>query len=157
MIGTARPTSDPRPVDIGYTLAFSRAVTSYLSPYIPDNRSFRFIYTSGAASSREQTAPLWFNAVGRRSRGAAETALLNFSKKNELEGKFDSFVLRPGLVMSREWMAVSWEFSIPIEWLGKAMLEIVKGGGGHGEKRVWENRDLAEMGRRVVKESVVGG
>lgn len=145
MIGVPRPKEDPRPIDVGYTQAFSRACATYLAPRIPSGAPFRFIYVSGGLSVQEQNASLWFNAAGRLSRGAAETAILEFAEKSE--GRFEGIVVRPGLVMRRLWMAVSPDWSIPLEWLAAALLELGKAGGG--SRRV-ENRELVEVGKKAV-------
>ncbi|KAF2649274.1 hypothetical protein K491DRAFT_698245 [Lophiostoma macrostomum CBS 122681] len=145
MIGVPRPTGDPRPVDVGYTQAASTAFTTHLQPHLPPGKKFRFIYTSGAASETDQSKTLWANAAGRHSRGEAETALLQFARENE--EKYQGFVVRPGLVCSRSWMVLNWDYVILLEWLALAMLGLAKEG---GVSRVFENREMVGIGRRVV-------
>jgi hypothetical protein len=142
-----RPTGDPRPIDVGYTQAASAAFTTHLQPHLPAGKKFRFIYTSGAASEKDQSRTLWANAAGRHSRGAAETALLQFAR--ESEAQYEGFVVRPGVVYSKSWMIVNWDYTISLEWLALAMLSLAKNG---GESRIFENREMVEIGRRVLSE-----
>jgi hypothetical protein len=115
------------------------------------NEPFKFIYFSGKASSSDPSAALWFNAMGRRSRGEAENAILEFGNA-EAKGIYQGFVLRPGLVYRREWMCLSLDYSIPLEWLARAVLGLAKGSIGKmdGSRKV-ENQELVEWGRKLVR------
>jgi hypothetical protein len=58
-------------------------------------------------------------------------------------------VVRPGVVYSKSWMIVNWDYTISLEWLALAMLSLAKNG---GESRIFENREMVEIGRRVLSE-----
>ena len=149
MIGIAHPTSDPRPVDIGYTQAASQAFATHLSPSIPGSRKFRFIHTSGILSEKDQSKPLWFNVAGRRSRGESETKIIEFAKDNE--ETYEGIVVRPGLVLrrglaSKIWLGLTWDWCIEVEGLARAMLGLAKRGRNGGSGWV-ENRVLVKSGK----------
>jgi hypothetical protein len=133
-------------MDIGFTQAASAAFTAHLQPHIPSGRPFRFVYTSGIASAKDKSKPLWFGTEARHSRGEAELAILEFAEKNK--GKYEGFVPRLGFVWRSGWLVVNWDWSITLEWLCLAMVQVAKEG---GTSRIVENRELVDMGRRLAK------
>jgi hypothetical protein len=148
MIGVASPKSDPRPVDIGYSQAASQAFSTYLSPYIPSGKPFRFIYTSGILSEKDQNKCLWYNSMGRYSRGAGEVAIRKFG--DEHKEAYTGVVVRPGLVLRNEWAAwiMGKSYAIKLQWLALVMLGIAKDG---GESRIVENAELITLGRELAR------
>ncbi|KAF2259392.1 hypothetical protein CC78DRAFT_537158 [Lojkania enalia] len=156
-IGVARPAGDPRPVDIGCTQAASTAFERHLQPHLSPGKKFRFIHTSGILSEKDQSKTLWTNTAGRLSRGASETAIMDFAKDHE--ATYEGFVVRPGLVLRRgswvakPWMAMTKNLCIPVLWLSLAMLEIAKKG---GESRIIENSELIEIGKGLAERNESG-
>jgi len=148
MIGLASPKSDPRPVDIGYSQAASRAFGTHLAPHIPSGKPFRFIYTSGILAVKDQNKRLWFGSLGRNSRGAGELAILKFG--DEHEETYTGVVVRPGMVLTSEWVAwvMGSSYAIKLQWLSLAMLGIAKEA---GKSRIVENAELIALGRKIAQ------
>lgn len=61
--------------------------------------AFRFIYLSVAGAEQNQFASLWSQAQTRKTKGAAETGLLDLAESRE-RGTFEVYALRLGRVLA---------------------------------------------------------
>jgi hypothetical protein len=137
--------------------AFSYLTSSSLSkdPEDKESQPFRFIFTSGFISARDQSRPLWFMAGPRRVKGEAENKLLDFTVKHN--GAFDAFIIRPAAVIASDggvaWVAASLRAPVvSVQRLAAVMLELALNG---GQEKIWENRELVSRGRELLKGQVV--
>jgi hypothetical protein len=136
--------------------AFSRLTSFSLAkdPEEKESKTFRFIFTSGFISARDQSKPLWFMAGPRRVKGEAENKLLGFTAEHM--GTFDAFIIRPAAVISSNggvaWVAASLRAPVvSVQRLAAVMIELALNG---GQEKIWENRDLVSRGRELMKGQV---
>lgn len=141
-----------RRVSIGYTTAAARLFNESCQ------KPFRFVYCSGSGVEQDQTKPLWFLQNYRRIRvrrdsllrsrliyadnkqGQVESELLTFAEQHY---GFKPYIVRPALILSREWslrnMLYSIWSSIKVDLLATKMLDLALEG---GDKTVWENSEV---------------
>ncbi|RAH80800.1 putative nucleoside-diphosphate-sugar epimerase [Aspergillus japonicus CBS 114.51] len=106
---------------------------------------FRFVYFSGRMAERDQTKSLWVMAGYRRLRGQAENIFLEYAAEHP--ASFESYIMRPGMVLSRQGTLVdrirSLAPSVRVDVLARAAVDLAVQ--GHSEK-IWENARIAELG-----------
>ena len=75
--------------------------------------------------------------------GEAENVLLAHEKE-----KFDSYVVRPGMVLRKKWAVTDWIWgagpSVRVDVLAKAMINLALEG---GKEKIIENSDLSEIAK----------
>ena len=119
-----------------------------------ESTPFRFIFTSGFISARDQSKPLWFMAGPRRINGEAENKLLDFTAEHK--GAFDAFIIRPAVVIASDggvaWVAECLRAPVvSVQRLAAVMIELALNG---GQEKIWENRELVSRGRELLKGQV---
>lgn len=144
---------EARRVSLDYTLAAARAFTEQQQHAAAgDGRDskFRFIYMSGKAVQRDQTKSLWFLSEYRKMRGQVEQKLLEHAKENP--AVFESYILRPGFVLKKDFnfvdVARSLAPSVRLEALGRVVVDIALNG---CESDTLENKDIVERSNTAVK------
>ncbi|KAJ7446720.1 hypothetical protein FB451DRAFT_1291293 [Mycena latifolia] len=90
-------TTDAIPeLEIDYPLAFARAIAPTL---VAQQKQFRYLHTSGALTERDQTKSLLFLQDRRRIKGLAENKLIAFAKEKVHEGRWETYIVKPGMVL----------------------------------------------------------
>ncbi|KUI55976.1 Protein FMP52, mitochondrial [Cytospora mali] len=139
---------DARRISIDYTLAAAQAFTENAAAKGDRESKFRFIYVSGRAAERDQTKSLWFLRDYRRIRGQVETEVIEHAKKNP--GAFEAYVMRPGLVLKKEFnladVGRSFITSVRVDALAKVTIDVALNG---FEREIWENGDIVERGKTM--------
>jgi len=94
----SKPTPKERcnEVEVQYPLACARAI---LATHTGEEK-IRFLFVSGTLSVRNQEMALWLLSVERRSRGLAESKLLEMAKENK--EKFETNIIKCGYVVKRD-------------------------------------------------------
>jgi len=140
-----------RKVSVEYTKSAISAFSSLDSTQKP----FRFVFTSGYLSSRDQTKTLWLGQEARRLKGQGETLMMEAEKK----GPIVSYVLRPASVLQREMSIRKFvqglATSIQVSELASAALDLAVNGDGEPHKTIWENNDLVKLGRAKLQQTSV--
>ncbi|KAK5937683.1 hypothetical protein PMZ80_009812 [Knufia obscura] len=85
--------------EIEFPLAFTHAMTQNWSTR---TKPFRYIHCSGVLAERDQTKNLWFLQEGRRAKGQAETELLQFAAEHQQRGLWQTYIMRPSMIMPKE-------------------------------------------------------
>lgn len=101
-------------MEIEYPRAFFDAMTSTPS-FSSRTQPFRHVHLSGAVVESDQTRTLWFFSEGRKARvstfntgrshvlmglqGASENRILELTNDPKSQGKWTTYVVRPGWVM----------------------------------------------------------
>ncbi|KAJ5102402.1 hypothetical protein NUU61_004624 [Penicillium alfredii] len=135
-LGKARMPDDEtaRRVSVEYTLAAARALQETAQ------KKIRFVYCSGGGAEKDQNKPLWFMQEYRRIRGQVENDLLAFAHDH---ASFEPYILRPGMVLSREVNLRSLVFSlgpsVKVDTLAAVMVDLALKG---AERTMWENADI---------------
>ncbi|KAJ7504307.1 hypothetical protein B0H11DRAFT_2349828 [Mycena galericulata] len=86
-------------VEIDYPLALARAVMSTRTTH---PKPFRYIYCSGMFAERDQSKALWFSQELRRIKGAAENSIIAFAEEAENQGRWETYVAKPAMVLRAE-------------------------------------------------------
>lgn len=154
-----------RMVSIDYTLAAAQAFEQNFSPSTDDGgKKFRFVYLSGAGAEKDQEKSLWVMQDYRRIRvcisladafsyiesrlilsaqGEVENKLISYAKDHE--SRFESYIMRPGMVLAKEMTIRSLVFSlgpsVKVDALAKVMIDLALRG---NERQVLENNNICE-------------
>lgn len=153
-----------RKVSIDYTLAAAQAFEQSFSPTTDGEKTFRFVYLSGAGAEKDQTKSLWamqdyrrirvcisladpFNYVEPKltlnAQGEVENKLIAYAKDHE--SRFESYIMRPGMVLSKEMTIRSLVFglgpSVKVDALAQVMIDLALQG---NERQVLENNNICE-------------
>ncbi|KAJ6626250.1 hypothetical protein B0H10DRAFT_1906815 [Mycena sp. CBHHK59/15] len=141
-------------LEIDYPLAFVRA----FAPTISARQSptpFRYLHLSGALVEQDQAKPLWFLSQRRKTKGRAESALLAFAQEAAHNGRWETNIVKPEMVMQktgdvfkRSLSAVGVFDSVVVGELAAAMIDIVRRG---SEEKVTLNAELVRRGRAVLE------
>lgn len=148
-IGTAFSGKD---VHFGYTLAAANAFATNLVPQLDEGRRFRFVYVSGGLSIQDQNRSTFFLPESRRSRGLAETELVELEKAHPEQ--WQSINVRPATVtkVPPEWWVkyLFGDWRIQQDEIAAALVDLaVKGEAGH-----WvQNDELKQRGKALVEQS----
>ncbi|KAL4962455.1 putative nucleoside-diphosphate-sugar epimerase [Aspergillus stella-maris] len=109
---------------------------------------FRFVFVSGSAAIRDQTAELWYWGGYRKLRGESENVL--FRHEEAHPGTFETYIMRPGPVPSTFWSVrdtvAGFLGFINVEVLSRAMIKVALNG-SHGGERTFYNAAMKELGR----------
>jgi hypothetical protein len=151
-------------VEVDYPLAFMKAFSTTRSEtsvgpnatkQTMSSGAFRYLHLGGAFTVAEQDANLWFMPGPRKVRGLAETKVAAFAEENHLEGKWESWVVKPGGVLWEKGVGsavveclTGTGLSIRVNELAAAMVETVVSGEG---PKVLYTRNLVERGREALK------
>jgi len=139
-----------RKANLDTTLAGAKAFATSLPPRPDSKKPLRFVYVSGMLAVRDQKKTLWFGQEGRRLRGQIENELLEL--QNQHSDGFATFVVRPGMVLSKERTVMnavaSMGPSIKVDELAAAILNIALTGDG---AQIVENDVLGREGRQLLK------
>ncbi|KAJ7116082.1 hypothetical protein C8R44DRAFT_628851 [Mycena epipterygia] len=120
-------------VEIGYPLAFARALASTRTATPPEKpKPFRYVYCSGIAAERDQTKPLWFAQTVRRVKGEAENSMIAFAERAEHEGKWETYIVKPATVLRTEGDFLKSRLAVlgavRVDELAAAMIDVVSRG-----------------------------
>ncbi|CAF9913794.1 MAG: hypothetical protein HETSPECPRED_001662 [Heterodermia speciosa] len=136
-----------RRVSVDYTLAAARAFTSSSAPSVPGNQKFRFIYTSGYLTERNQDQSLWFAGDFRKLRGDVENKLIDFEEKHP--DAFEAVILKPGRVLGKNNLIpqalLGFTKSLRVNTLAAAMVDLALN--GRRGKQTLEVADIEERSR----------
>ncbi|KAF2214011.1 hypothetical protein CERZMDRAFT_7279, partial [Cercospora zeae-maydis SCOH1-5] len=121
------------------TFAATKAFAEHVLPTLGKGKKFRYVYTSGAAVVRDQSASLWFLGEKRKLRGLIEMDVVNLEK--QYGEQWASYIVRPAAVTNGKPM---WSFMLGGWWISKenlavAMVDLAVHG---GEQQTLENGDL---------------
>lgn len=116
---------------------------------------FRFVYTSGSLTERDQDKSLWVMSDYRHMRGEVENAVLDFGSNSS--GKLQVQVTKPGMIESATQSYPLFkpvlEYTIGLQAVhvkDLAAAEIEQAVNGL-EKDVLENEDLVRIGLEALK------
>lgn len=138
---------------VDYPTSFWKAVTAS-DKFRARTTPFRFLYLGGAFTVPDQDKTLWFMPTARKGSGLGQTTVLQFAQQEGLEGKWESYVVKPGgvfpvyqkanlLVKAAGYLAGSglaaWNDEV-----GTAMIDVALR--GHDEPLI-SSRRIAEMAR----------
>ncbi|KUJ11303.1 uncharacterized protein LY89DRAFT_242206 [Mollisia scopiformis] len=155
-LGSNVPVKPPelnQKINFDYAITTARTFAGFFnsSNSAPMNKSFKFVYLSGALPEKDPEKKLWFLAENRRMRGELENALLQLGKEKEGTG-FEVFVARPGFVQKEGAVLKAWLVGLVGKYifmpdLAASMVDVAL----HGYSRpIIENEMLVELGRKVA-------
>ncbi|CRG83796.1 hypothetical protein PISL3812_01152 [Talaromyces islandicus] len=134
-----------RKVSVDYTLAAAQALEQNSSPYADSNQKFRFVYLSGAGAEKDQGKSLWVMQDYGHIRGEVENKLLSFAKDHD--SRFQSYIMRPGMVLPKEMTIRSLVFglgpSVKVDALAEVMIDVALRG---NDCQVFENTNICAHG-----------
>ncbi|KAL4794851.1 hypothetical protein BDV19DRAFT_180321 [Aspergillus venezuelensis] len=109
---------------------------------------FRFVFVSGTAAIRDQSARLWYWGGYRKLRGESENVL--FRHEEGHPSTFETYIMRPGPVPSTSWsvrdtIAGLLGF-VNVEVLSRAMIRLALNGSQDGE-RTFYSAAMKQLGR----------
>lgn len=119
------------------------------------NTTFRFIYTSGAMTERDQSKSLWFMSEHRKMRGEVENAVLEFAAKSS--GRVQAQITKPGLIHSDansfivRRTVLEWTIGLPYVHVNEIAAAEVEQAAKGFEKEVLEDEDLVRIGSQALK------
>lgn len=139
---------------------------------------FRFVYLSGGLTERDQNRTLWIFGKSRKVRGLLEIDLIatdntaEYAKaeagakgQGEIGRPFEVYIARPGFVLKKGatlqlWIAGLLMGGIEVNVLAGALIQLATTDGRNEttqslnergrQKVIWENDDLAALGKQVV-------
>ncbi|KAF7308460.1 NAD(P)-bd-dom domain-containing protein [Mycena chlorophos] len=139
-------------VEIDYPLALARTIVA-IRPSA-STKPFRYIYCSGVAAERDQTKPLWFSQTVRRTKGRAESSMLDFAAAQG-EGVWETYIVKPGMITRpggdglKRLVSDALVGSVRVDELAAMMVEVVSGGAPKGQE-TFLNAESVDMGREVL-------
>ncbi|MCJ1374559.1 hypothetical protein MMC20_005791 [Loxospora ochrophaea] len=146
--------SGDRVVEIDYPLAFANAMAKIIPAH---KKKFRYVYLGGALTEPDQEKRLWYLQTARRFRGLAETKVQDLPTGEELQGLWETVVVKPGGVLAKDgYMTgllgciVGSNLSIRIDELAATMIDVVRNG---SENPVLLNRVIAAKGRELLRKT----
>jgi hypothetical protein len=164
-------TAGNKTLEIDYPLAFGNAFSKTLPA---QDKKFRYIHLSGAATERDQERSLWFKGdmrkmkvtprifswpsiILRNLQGQAEENMLAFAKKDELKGLWKTLIVKAGFVIQKDmksprdfmgWMMGS-KACIKVDELAAIMIDAALN--GFKESTLSDNKVMVTMGREVLE------
>lgn len=149
---TTREPVAGRKINLDYTMAGANAFATSLATQLEtQGGKFRFVYTSGMVTSKDQNKKLWISQEFRRIRGDVENKLLSLPE--ELGRKnFEPIIVRPGGVLAKGKGFVTSllpNWTISVEQLAASMIDLaIKG--RDSEKDTWECGELVKRGNEIL-------
>ena len=145
------PAEEVKKICHDYTMIGLKAMAEVANP----DRPFRFIYTSGAMTERDQSKTLWLMSEHRKMRGEVETAVLDYASKSN--GRVQAQITKPGLIHSDansfiiRRTVLQWTIGLPYVHVNEiAAAEVDQAAKGF-EKEVLEDADLVRIGSEAFK------
>ncbi|KAF3940829.1 hypothetical protein ABW19_dt0204227 [Dactylella cylindrospora] len=137
-----------RKVNVDWTVAAAEAFTSKWT--LPDDRKFRFIYTSGVLmpDPDKLDQKMWFSEELRKLRGHADKAIFDMSK----EGKLEGMIGKPAFITENEPLLARLSFgmgSISRQALAACYIDALLNG-IPDKKDIWRNADLKKRGGDIL-------
>lgn len=152
-LGTNVPVRPPelnRKINFEFAIKTARSFAQTFAEYNA-NRSFKFVYLSGALPEKDPNKRLCFLEENRRMRGHLENTLLQLDHDTGTSG-FEVYIARPGFVQPqgaffRNWLIGKPSNSIMVHHLAACMLQVTMEG-----KRdpIIENGELNSIGKNVI-------
>lgn len=149
-------------VNLKFPLAFQEALARRMGAREGKSRPFRFILLGGAFTETNQSRWLYFLGGQRRMKGLLETQTLQFAEAISSNVNWHAHIIKPaGVLMggdtytngTAEYM-FGLDFVIRGEELGAFVADLAVRG---NEKRVIENKEMVETGRRLRDETLQAG
>lgn len=163
-------TAGDQALEIDYPLAFGKAFSKTL---LESKKKFRYVHLSGAATERDQGRALWFKSEMRKMkvgvhtrqlklhvlnvlRGWNERNMLAFAMKPEIEGLWETLIVKAGFVIQKElrnprdflgWMLGS-KSCIRVDELAANMIDA--GSNGWKENTLQDNQLMVTRGRELL-------
>lgn len=149
-----------REYNYDYTTTAVDTFLQNLAQQTSSKDKFRFVYTSGVLVVRDQNKSLWLMNDYRKMRGQTENYILDLAKtKPESVNSFEGYVARPGGICAKGfslrslfWSSMGQHYSLSVEELAAAMIQLALNGSPDEGKMIYENVDLLRLGRKVLAE-----
>ncbi|KAJ6591485.1 hypothetical protein DFH09DRAFT_974577 [Mycena vulgaris] len=137
-------------LEIDYPLAFARAFAPTLAG---QQKPFRYLHTSGVLAENDQTKSLLFLQEGRRIKGAAENELIAFAKEKVHEGRWETYIVKPAMVLHTQGdllkrMGGYLLGTVKVNELAAVMIEVVSNG---NQEQILLNAEIVSRGKALVK------
>ncbi|KAL4958102.1 hypothetical protein BDW69DRAFT_154653 [Aspergillus filifer] len=149
--GKARDDDFTRRVSVEFPRAAAQTLSrAFEEGSVDENggEKFRFVFISGTAAIRDQSARLWYWGWYRKLRGESENVL--FQHEEAHPSSFETYIMRPGLVPSTSWtirdIIPGLLGFVSVDVLSRAMIRLALHGSEDGE-RTFYNGAMKELGR----------
>jgi len=147
-------TAGNRVLEVDYPLAFGNAMSNVVQA---QQKKFRYLHLSGAATERDQEKALWFKGDMRKMKGEAEVNMLELPSREGNAGLWETVIIKAGFVVSKEVRSprdmLSWVLgtknSIQVDELAAAMIDVAMH--GSEENTLKDNYAMVIKGREALK------
>ncbi|KAH8703739.1 hypothetical protein BGW36DRAFT_369904 [Talaromyces proteolyticus] len=147
-----RPAELNRKINFEFALGTANTFSAaFIANKGQEQRTFKFVYLSGALTEKDENKKLWFLNENRKMRGELENALIKLGRDTK-KGGFEVYLVRPGFVQPegasvRNWVAGKLANSIMVHHLAASILRVARD--GYREPLI-ENDKLNSWGKIAV-------